>query len=893
MADVHPARARVIPAALDRPVFRCLAVLLVAFAAFLPAPAQEARWAQMSQQVEQLRQQGRTAQAIQLAQQTVQVAAATFGPQDRRVGLSLDALGVLLTDQDDFADAETSLRRALDILQKSAGPQSKEAGQTLLHLARLDSSHGRWGEAEGAFHDALTAYVKAYGQTDPHVADVLFYGSGLLIDEGKLYDAARVIRGAIAIYANAGPAYHLQLAASYNTAGQIVEDSGDHKVAETLYQRAIDIGVKDLGPYSSDLAVSLMGLATVYKGEERYADAAPLFERAIAILQHNLAPTAPDLIEADVTMALFYYAWDKPERAGPWFDKYLGNRIAQMRTNAATMSEKDRLVTYATLPGTFPIYFSFATRYHDRDPALAGKVYDALLVERGFVAESAASIRARILAGGDTQALALLDKIAVAKTQLAALSQSNTDDPVHRAQISQLDQESNQMEQELARRSATLSETNTLAVATWRDVQKALKPGEAAVEITRFQFHTGKTFVANRIYIALVLTPQSRFPQLIVLGDSKDLEATPLTNFRLVVAKTRGVTAEPEPGAPAATETAAVDTSAAYNGFWKPLEPALTGIRRIYVASDGVLSQIPIGLLSDSNGKLLIEKYQLRYVNSTRDILRPQHSATVRSAVLVGNPKFELTPTSQRAASAPSPSSSSASASPPSVNLNGGPLNPLPGTEVEVTAIEKLLRQSGWQTTLYTGDRALKTSVQKVRGPRVVHIATHGFFLEDQRPPDKSGRDVRLSQAADDPMLRSGLFFAGANRTRAGAAPAAGQDDGVLTAYEASQLDLQGTELVVLSACETGLGETGNGEGVFGLRRALQEAGAESVMMSMWSVPDQETQELMSLFYAKWLGGLEKPEALRQAQLQEREVVRKRYGKDLPYYWGAFVLVSR
>jgi CHAT domain-containing protein len=212
---------------------------------------------------------------------------------------------------------------------------------------------------------------------------------------------------------------------------------------------------------------------------------------------------------------------------------------------------------------------------------------------------------------------------------------------------------------------------------------------------------------------------------------------------------------------------------------------------------------------------------------------------------------------------------------------------------VEVTAIEKLLHQSGWQTTLYTEDRALKTSIQKVRGPRVVHIATHGFFLEDQRSADQSGRVVRLSGAADDPMLRSGLFFAGANRTRAGAAPAAGQDDGVLTAYEASQLNLQGTELVVLSACETGLGEQGNGEGVFGLRRALQEAGAESVMMSMWSVPDQETQELMSLFYAKWLGGLEKPEALRQAQLEEREVVRKRYGKDLPYYWGAFVLVSR
>ena len=142
-------------------------------------------------------------------------------------------------------------------------------------------------------------------------------------------------------------------------------------------------------------------------------------------------------------------------------------------------------------------------------------------------------------------------------------------------------------------------------------------------------------------------------------------------------------------------------------------------------------------------------------------------------------------------------------------------------------------------------------------------------------------------------MLRSGLFFAGANRQLTGHAGTADLDDGVLTAYEAAQLDLQGTELVVLSACETGLGEVAAGEGVFGLRRALQVAGAESVLMSMWAVPDRETQELMTLFYTKWLAGKDKQEALRDAQLEMRERVKARYGKDLPQYWGAFVLVGR
>jgi CHAT domain-containing protein len=147
--------------------------------------------------------------------------------------------------------------------------------------------------------------------------------------------------------------------------------------------------------------------------------------------------------------------------------------------------------------------------------------------------------------------------------------------------------------------------------------------------------------------------------------------------------------------------------------------------------------------------------------------------------------------------------------------------------------------------------------------------------------------------AYQDPMLRSGLFFAGAERALRGEAPVRGLDDGVMTAYEASTLDLQGTELVVLSACGTGLGEVQAGEGVFGLRRALQEAGAQSVMMSLWLVPDTETRELMELFYEKWLKEKDKVVALREAQQEMRQRVKVRYGRDLPYYWGAFVLVGR
>jgi CHAT domain-containing protein len=177
------------------------------------------------------------------------------------------------------------------------------------------------------------------------------------------------------------------------------------------------------------------------------------------------------------------------------------------------------------------------------------------------------------------------------------------------------------------------------------------------------------------------------------------------------------------------------------------------------------------------------------------------------------------------------------------------------------------------------GGEASEEAVKAADSPRILHIATHGFFLPAN------------ADSEEDPMLRSGLLLANADLTLAGHAPEQ-REDGVLTAYEASTLALEGTELVVLSACETGLGDTASGEGIFGLRRAMQVAGAHAVLSALWSVPDRETAELMTLFYQGLGHGSDAREALHESQTVMRARVKERYGKDLPFYWGAFVLVE-
>jgi CHAT domain-containing protein len=526
-------------------------------------------------------------------------------------------------------------------------------------------------------------------------------------------------------------------------------------------------------------------------------------------------------------------------------------------------------------------------------------MYDVVLWEKGFIAQSVAALRVKIESAGDKEALRLLEHLTGKKNEIAKLASAPQEsDPekqaIRRAETERLENEANDLEKSLVMRSTALGEEKRMARATWQQVRDALKPEEAAVEIVRFPFFDGKAWTGTSYYVALVLRHGRAGPEFVVLGEQKELERLPLADYRRLVA-------EPEKDRPESLGRRF------YTAFWQPLEAKLGDAKRIYISPDGELNQVSLGAVPGRDGRMLMEAYELRTVNSTKDLLRSASSPASGAVVLIGNPKFDLSEAELRAElelartddkgfGAPQMTPGAATrgaASLRSRDLHGGALEELTGTGQEIDDVSAAVKRKGWQVMTYTGQEALEERVKAVRRPRVLHLATHGFFEADQpRQLSERGEGVR-SLKVEDPMLRSGLYLAGANRTLLGGASAPDLDDGVLTAYEASQLNLLGTELVVLSACETGLGKTEAGEGVFGLRRAFQVAGAEAVLMSLWAVPDEETRELMALFYGKWLAGIGKHEALREAQLEMREKVKTRYGEDLPLFWGAFVLVGR
>jgi CHAT domain-containing protein len=333
-----------------------------------------------------------------------------------------------------------------------------------------------------------------------------------------------------------------------------------------------------------------------------------------------------------------------------------------------------------------------------------------------------------------------------------------------------------------------------------------------------------------------------------------------------------------------------------YASVWRPLEPLLGAARHILVSPDGQLQLVPFAALVDDADTYLIERYTLTYLASGRDLLRlaaqvPSHSPPA----IIAGPDFDTVADGSQAAAAPAVWTVRADDARPSAAAVPQRWAPLRGAAAEGQAIAAVLGARLPAVTVVTGAAATEGVVKGVRGPPLLHIATHGWFAADEEeapPPTTRGGYLLRSDGAsvtpsgpprENPLLRSWLVFAGANQRQE--APA---DDGLLTALEASGLDLWGTQLVVLSACETGRGEVRTGDGVYGLRRALVLAGAEAQVVTLWSVSDEPTRELMEAYYRRLLAGAGRSEGLRQTQLACLGSADRHH----PFYWAGVVPVG-
>ena len=502
------------------------------------------------------------------------------------------------------------------------------------------------------------------------------------------------------------------------------------------------------------------------------------------------------------------------------------------------------------------------------------KVYDNTLFSKGLLLRTTNHIKKSVYESGDAELINAFNEITLYQSRLAQ-------NKVPRDSIAIIKLDISNVEKQIMRRLSEYADYNKFMSYTWKDVRDNLDKKEAAIEfLPLFNIPENKdTIIAY--YAAAIVKKSYNKPHIIGLCTNELVDS--LTHRERGLRPNKYVNR-------LYNGTCGADL---YKAIWEPLEKELKGIKTIYYAPSGILSSLSFNAMKVGD-KCLSDIYDMRLVSSTSEIIgmKNQRFYIPKDAVIYGGIKYDVPDDVLLAEARGYTHGNTPSETFRGSDLTRGSWGFLPGTKEEAEMVNNTLKKSGISTTLFEGESANEESFKALshKGNGYLHIATHGFFLQDSK--DISMNEFVINNYSVDndralnPMQLTGLLFAGANRAWNNSNVISDIEDGILTADEISQIDLRGTELVVLSACSTGLGEFSSPEGVYGLQRAFKLAGVKSIIMSLWEVSDEATSKLMQIFYENITHGMEKHKAFRNAQLE----LKKQNGD--PYAWAGFVLLD-
>lgn len=777
-------------------------------------------------------------------------------------------------------EAEKQYKKALELAASNYGKNSIEYADILLRQATLAKDKGAYNVSEPLFKQALGLV-----ENNSMAAAAIYNNLGILLQQmGRLDEAQKQFELALAIYKGSNQGSNIDYVLTQENLATLYSLKGDSRKALQLLEETVELNKQIFGTESPNYATSLHNYASLLQNEKRTKEAKSLFEEALSIRKnsfginhpsyantlHNLAVLAEDekdyvladdllnqviVIRSNLydenhpsyTAALFSRAVLKQQMnefddAKSDFDKVSSLYLNQIIKYFPSLSESEKTAFYKTITPVFNRYKEFLLEYYvnyKKDEHVLGQLYDIQIATKAILLNSVNKTRDRILSSEDEQLINKFNDWHSMKKQLANYyTYSKTKLIDENINLEKFQFLVNEKEKQLSAASEIFANEFDQAPIKWQEIQAKLEADQIAVELIRIKRNTNDD-LDSVTYIALAINPKFSGPKMIVYPSGKILETKFLHGYNNSILFKR------------------LDNHS-YDVFWKPIESLTNGFKTAYLSPDGVFNKINANSLYDvSNGVYLNEEQNIQYISSSRDLLNDHKSNSSNSALLIANPYYpnsiKLVSNVQR-------------------SYNFGAISHLPGTKVEAEFIADIMKNKSWQVEVLFDKEANKRNIINA-SPKLIHIAVHGFFLNENKSNQKG--------FLDNPLFRSGLLLAGA-----GSNDVTADNEGILTAYEVMNMNLDHTELVVLSACETALGDVQNGEGVYGLQRAFIVAGARTLIMSLWKVDDTATQKLMSLFYTYWLAGDDKHEALQKAQIE----IQKEYGS--PYYWGAFIMIG-
>ncbi len=785
------------------------------------------------------------------------------GKKHEEYAFSCNNLAVLYVIQGLYNKAEEHYLICRDILKEVFGTKNPHYAFVSNNLATLYKDEGLYDKAAPLYLEAKNTRAEILGKKHTDYAESC-NGLALLRTRQGTYDEAELLyTEAKGIWKEALGAKHTNYAIVCINMAALYRAKGMYSQAELFYLEAKDILLETLGRKHANYAIVCNNLASLYNHEGFYDKAEPLYWEAKNIREEVLGKKHPLYAEACNNLADLYSRKSLKAKAEPLYMEAIQNKSEQIKVLFPHLSEKEKTSYWRSIRFFFDNTIAFSQYYATQKPAVMASLYNQVLFTKGIVFSSSQKIKNAILNSGDTALISQYNNWKKQRETYTKLYQAPLDEQKKQnLNADSLKSQINELEKQLSHKSLVFGQNVQTKSYQWQEVKLKLTKNEAVVEMVKSNFG----------YIALFLTAHTdSLPEFLILADIKELENKYLNYYKNCI-------------------EFKIEDTVSYNAFWKPIADKLLtlnkkGFKKIYFSPDGVFHQLSLNTLKNTKtGKFLLEEANIQLIGSSRDLIELNKKSRDLSqnyenyqAHLLGYPIYgtengEPIKNRDRAAGFSGVQSAVGVA---------GAVSLLPGTKKEVENVFGLFNQKKLKVNLLLAENATEEALKNLKSPTILHVATHGFFIPEIKDSEVQDMQTAMNRnLLKNPFMRSGLLLAGCQK------PNPEGEDGILTAEEVMNLTLDNTELVVMSACETGLGDIQAGEGVFGLQRAFQQAGAKSVLMSLWKVDDEATQTLMTEFYTALLKGQSKRQAFKTAQMN----LKKRFPE--PYYWGAFVMVG-
>lgn len=804
---------------------------------------------------------GRYSDAAELLTESLKEKRNQFGNTSRHLNETLVLNARLNLIRGDYTAAEQQARNANTISITIFGENSSKVVPSILQLADVYTTIGDYDKAESLLKNAIRIQKEKFGpehvdvgKSTSKLALVYFYQDKPLTQIQSLFQEAEGIIGKKLGSNNPTYAEILKNMAIANIA------AGNYSLAFTYLNQAESIWKAKIGKRNNINAATAQVLkGDIYYKQKNYPEAENYYENAQKQYQRVFNDTHPEYVKVQSKLSKTYFMQARYKDAQDEMERVLGNYKNFISEYFPALSEREKAKFWNTIKGDYEFYNTLIIS-RNRSTKYIGELYNNALLTKALLLNSSIKVRQRIMNSNDEELISMYSKWIDDKELLtAALSMSTQDLAENGINPTVLANDVELLEKSISLKSELFSQSADSKQVRWEDVKSALGENEVAIEMVRFRVFD-HVFTDSVMYALLYVKGDKRSePKMILLENGDELESRYLKTYRNSIKYK-------------------IEDKFSYEKYWKPIQDEMGAIATLYLSPDGVYNQINLEAIPTPDGKYVIDNSNIILISNTKDLflnkIKTKVVASDQSAMMFGNPQFYL----QTQPGQPLASSGL-------TRSTAEVVSPLPGTKGEIEELDDLLDRKGWSTSKFTENNADEPSIKQVSNPRVFHVATHGFFKET---PKASSLDQEYNETAayENPLLKTGLLLAGAGDVLNQTQFNYNVDNGILTAYEAMNLNLDQTDLVVLSACETGLGEVQAGEGVYGLQRAFLVAGARTIVMSLFKVSDEATQQLMVKFYRKWIETGNK----RQSFIDAKKEIRNEY-RD-PIYWGPFVMIG-